>query len=204
MTAKEKVMRAFPTAFAYKLHESETWGIFLSGDQQFATVKHWLPTESEAWAEYLQRMNAAESLPQPAQELCQHCQSPIKPIYPMNPTEDYVHIGYGDTCDFQYCINGGTWAWPVEPLPVEAKEKEPELYYIQDKRSYCGNSCFWWKPDGNGYTCNLDEAWKVTREKAESMMRHRPDVDVAWPVAVIDSGTARHFDMQQLREIKSL
>lgn len=79
-------------------------------------------------------------------------------------------------------------------------ETAQELFYIQDKRTYCGNSCFWWKPDGHGYTCNLDEAWKVTREKAESIMRHRPDVDVAWPVDFIDAGTARHFDMQKLRK----
>lgn len=129
--------------------------------------------EEAAW------QNAAESLPAEAEQKLGTC------------VASFVPHTRGT-----YCID---WT-PV--AHVEAKEKEPELYYIQDKRSYCGNSCFWWKPDGNGYTCNLDEAWKVTREKAESMMRHRPGVDVAWPVAVIDAGTARHFDMQQLREIK--
>lgn len=88
--------------------------------------------------------------------------------------------------------------------PHAEKVEVAELYYIQDARQFCGNSVFWWKPEGNGYTCDLDEAWKVTREKAESMTRHRPGVDVAWPVASIDAGTARHFDMQKLREMKSL
>lgn len=57
------------------------------------------------------RQNAAESLP----AKCKHCDLPIKPIYPNNPEEGYVHIGYGDVCDFQYCINGGTFAEPIPP-----------------------------------------------------------------------------------------
>ena len=36
-----------------------------------------------------------------------------------------------------------------------------ELFYIQDSRSYCGNSVMWWRVDGHGYTSNLAEAWKV-------------------------------------------
>lgn len=79
-----------------------------------------------------------------------------------------------------------------------------ELYYIQDTRSYCGNSCFWWRVDGQGYTCDLREAWKVTKEKALSIIRCRPDVDVAWPCSLIDSGATLHFDMQKLRDIKPL
>jgi hypothetical protein len=90
-----------------------------------------------------------------------------------------------------------------ERIEMSAETVE-QLFYIQDKRTYCGNSCFWWKPDGNGYTCNLDEAWKVTLKQAGSIVRSRPSVDVAWPVDVIDAGTARHFDMQKLREMKPL
>lgn len=79
-----------------------------------------------------------------------------------------------------------------------------DLYYIQDTRSFCGNSCFWWRIDGDGYTCNVDEAWKVTREKAEEIVRTRPDIDVAWPCSIIDAGAARHFDVQKLRGRKPM
>jgi len=38
-------------------------------------------------------------------------------------------------------------------------EETEKLYYIRHK-GFCGNSWFWWKPRGHGYTCNLDEALK--------------------------------------------
>ena len=73
-----------------------------------------------------------------------------------------------------------------------------ELYYIQDSRSYCGNSCFWWRVDGHGYTCDLKEAWRVP-----STWKGR-DTDILWPCSLIDSGAALHFDMQKLRDMKPL
>lgn len=81
-----------------------------------------------------------------------------------------------------------------------------ELFYIQDTRSYCGNSCFWWRVDGEGYTTNLAEAWRVTKEEAERIVRGRPDVDRAWPCSLIDAGatTETFFDMQKLNGHKPL
>ena len=79
-----------------------------------------------------------------------------------------------------------------------------ELYYIQDTRSYCGNSCFWWREEGHGYTCDIKEAWIVTKDKALSIIRNRPHVDVAWPCSMIDAGVTLHFDMQKLRDMKPL
>lgn len=38
------------------------------------------------------------------------------------------------------------------------------LFYIQDTRTVVGNSAMFWRPEGKGYTCNLNEAWKVTGE----------------------------------------
>ena len=79
-----------------------------------------------------------------------------------------------------------------------------ELYYIQDSRSYCGNSCFWWRVDGKGYTCDLRDAWKVTKEKAQRIIRNRPGVDKAWPCSLIDAGVTLQFDMQKLSDIEAL
>ncbi len=70
-----------------------------------------------------------------------------------------------------------------------------ELYYIQDTRTYCGNSVMWWKPMGQGYTSNLDEAWKVP-----ATWRGR-DTDKLWPCSAIDSRASREFDMQKFSEI---
>lgn len=71
------------------------------------------------------------------------------------------------------------------------KTDTPELFYIQHV-GFCGNCLFWWRPDGHGYTSTLDEAWKVTKEKAEDICRVRRGEDVAWPVAKADAMAQRH------------
>ena len=73
------------------------------------------------------------------------------------------------------------------------------LYYIQN-RGYCGNCLRWWKDGGHGYTSNLDEAWKLSRERAEYICRSRPDEDIAWPVSKVDAVAVRHVDSERLRE----
>ena len=70
-----------------------------------------------------------------------------------------------------------------------------ELFYIQDTRFYCGNSVMWWRVDGQGYTSNLAEAWKVPASWSGR------DTDRLWPCDAIDAGATRHFDMQLLRYI---
>lgn len=75
-----------------------------------------------------------------------------------------------------------------------------DLYLIQDTRSYEGNSVFWWRPHGRGYTTDIGEAWKVSKDEAERMHRDRP-TDVAWPAAAIEAKATRQFDMQLLRDI---
>lgn len=72
-----------------------------------------------------------------------------------------------------------------------------ELYYIQDTRTYCGNSVMWWRPDGEGYTSDLDKAWKVP-----ATWKGR-DTDKLWPCAAIDAGATRQFDMQKFRAIEA-
>jgi len=77
---------------------------------------------------------------------------------------------------------------------------EETKYYIQDTRTYCGNSVMWWRINGCGYTSNLDEAWKVTKEQAKN--RGIRKTDKLWPCEEIDAKSERHFDIQKLREIK--
>lgn len=74
-------------------------------------------------------------------------------------------------------------------------QSEVGLFYIQDTRQVCGNSAFWWRPDGAGYTCNVDEAWKVPGTwtgRSTDMLR---------PCAGVDRLTARHFDVQKLSSL---
>jgi len=64
--------------------------------------------------------------------------------------------------------------------PVMGDTTGQDLYYIQHK-GFCGNSLFWWRTGGHGYTSNLDEAWKVTKEEAEEICRVRRGEDIARP-----------------------
>ncbi len=66
-----------------------------------------------------------------------------------------------------------------------------ELYYIQNK-GYCGNCLIWWREGGHGYTCNLNEAWKLPKEEAERICKDRPAEDIPWPAGLIDGAADRH------------
>jgi hypothetical protein len=68
-------------------------------------------------------------------------------------------------------------------------------YYIQDSRGYVGNDVLWWRPNGNGYTTDLNEAGVYTREEAYG----KRETDVAWPVEHINPLITRTVDMQRLR-----
>lgn len=72
-----------------------------------------------------------------------------------------------------------------------------ELYYIQNT-GYCGNCIIFWRVDGHGYTTNLDEAWKVTREHAERICRSRPKEDIPLAASLVDSLAERHLNCERL------
>lgn len=45
-------------------------------------------------------------------------------------------------------------------------------YYILDARSCVGNCALWWRPNGGGYTCELDDAGLYTLDDASSNSEH--------------------------------
>ncbi len=72
--------------------------------------------------------------------------------------------------------------------------KEPDEWYLQDKRQYVGNDILWWK-DGGGYTTSVEEAEIFTKEKAFKHHTGR-ETDVPWPKRYIDQRTRPVIDMQ--------
>ena len=79
-----------------------------------------------------------------------------------------------------------------------------ELYYIMSQYSPCGNCVSWWAVDGHGYTCDLNLAWKVTKEKALSICSNKDRREKCFLVKDIDRFAAKHFDFQNLRQIELL
>lgn len=77
-----------------------------------------------------------------------------------------------------------------------AQDQGP-LFYIQDTRQTVGNAVLWWRVNGQGYTCNLDDAWLVGPD-----WKPGRNTDVLVPKAVADAAardTGRIVDYQHLR-----
>ncbi len=80
-----------------------------------------------------------------------------------------------------------------------SEKEQKKLYYLQDTRSYVGNSMVWWKHDNCGYVCDIREA-KVFTE-AEIQVRRlsvsaKDDNKRAWQKDYIDKRISHHIDMQ--------
>lgn len=59
-----------------------------------------------------------------------------------------------------------------------------KMYYIRNE-GYLGNALIWWAKDRKGYTCDIRNAHKFTKEEAESVCR-RPQ-DTAYECDYIDN-----------------
>ena len=73
-------------------------------------------------------------------------------------------------------------------------------YYLQRHASgYVGNCLLWWRKNGCGYTCNLDDAQEFDGEDAD-FLSHAKDgwKYTAWEKDYIDALTQRHVDHQCL------
>ncbi len=57
-------------------------------------------------------------------------------------------------------------------------------YYIRNE-GYLGNALIWWGRDRNGYTCDINNAHKFTKEEAEKICK-RPQ-DSAYSCKYIDN-----------------
>jgi hypothetical protein len=79
-----------------------------------------------------------------------------------------------------------------------------DLYYIQNI-GYCGNCLKWWRENGNGYTDDLRQAWKVSKEQATQICNSRPKEDIPWPCLVAELQVRYHVTgtlQQALDKIK--
>lgn len=66
------------------------------------------------------------------------------------------------------------------------------MYYIQNK-GYVGNCLLFWRPNRDGYTCDLDEAGKYSKEEADDICRTRPKEDIPHLVSLVDDHAVRHI-----------
>lgn len=62
------------------------------------------------------------------------------------------------------------------------------LYFVQDARGCVGNCGSWWRPNGAGYCCDIDDAGRYTGKEVRLMR----DTDVPWPVEYVLARAVRH------------
>lgn len=73
-----------------------------------------------------------------------------------------------------------------------------KTFYVQDRRGYVGNSVLWWGLNGDGYTTNIDNAHKFTKNEVQSFIGGR-ETDIIWESQHIESVVKRHVDSQYLK-----
>ena len=79
-----------------------------------------------------------------------------------------------------------------------------EMYYVQDKRTYVGNSVVWWEQDRNGYTSDITRAHKFTKEEILKSFINGRDTDIVWMASHIEKNIKSHVDAQYLNSKYSL
>lgn len=80
----------------------------------------------------------------------------------------------------------------------ESTSEAPELFYMQDSRSYVGNDILFHAIDGRGYVTDLRKAQTFTKEKAMHMHAMR-STDIPWPKAYIDTRVRPAVDFQYVK-----
>lgn len=68
-------------------------------------------------------------------------------------------------------------------------------YYLQDSRSFLGNSLVFWRK-GGGYSSHIDEAEIFTSEEAWNQNQSR-STDIPWPKEYIDKRLSMCVDSQR-------
>lgn len=72
------------------------------------------------------------------------------------------------------------------------------MYYIQDKRQYVGNCILWYRINGAGYTCNIDDAEIFTEEESWEIINCSPEKYKRHEVEYVRHISKPHVDMQDL------
>lgn len=71
-------------------------------------------------------------------------------------------------------------------------------YYLQDARTYVGNSVMWHCHHGKGYTCDIRKAGVFSGEEVSEYIK--TDTDIPWEIERVNRVIQFHIDIQDLRK----
>jgi hypothetical protein len=72
------------------------------------------------------------------------------------------------------------------------------LFYVQHTQNFAGDYMLWWRPNGCGYTFNLDEAGLYTEAEARRIEAMRGQ-EKAWSQDEVMPGIQRAVSIVHLR-----
>lgn len=77
------------------------------------------------------------------------------------------------------------------------------FFYVQDRRSYVGNSVVWFGPNNQGYTIDMDKAGKYSKEDIIKLFgKDKRETDIIWPADEVEKNIRKHVDSQYLDRTK--
>lgn len=77
-----------------------------------------------------------------------------------------------------------------------------QQYYLQDSRTYVGNSILWWAKNSSGYTTNIEEAELFNEEEVMKLFKNRI-TDVPWKKEDVEKAIIKIIDSQYLKKNKN-
>lgn len=90
---------------------------------------------------------------------------------------------------------------PLPPsLNATTDPSSEACYYVLDARTVVGNCASWWRPDGKGYTCDIDDAGLYTATAVKAMR----GTDVPVHRSVVHALSIRHVRLDDLRQAGEL
>lgn len=76
---------------------------------------------------------------------------------------------------------------------------EKEKFYVQDARSYSGNYLVWWEKGGSGYTSNINNAHKFTKDEIIKSFTNGRETDIIWFASHVEEKKVQVIDCQNLK-----
>jgi hypothetical protein len=75
-----------------------------------------------------------------------------------------------------------------------------EMYYVQDSRSYVGNSILWRGLGSSGYVTQLKDAQKYTKDEILKRFSDGRETDIIWQASHVEANVRTHVDAQYLHQ----
>lgn len=74
--------------------------------------------------------------------------------------------------------------------------KSTELFLLTLRQKWVGDCLLFYRKEGTGYTCDIDDAEEFDRDQAESIVRQTGDKFRMWNKNYIDSVAKRHANSE--------